>query len=181
MSETFKNLMVSHGQAIESLIEHDGEVTPEQEQLFATLMQKVDGLESFRCALDAEETRFDQNIKMLTAAKKRVSDRKAWVDQYIISNLQANGETEIAGEMIKLVLQNNPPSVVIEDQSLIPSGLMRLPAPPPPPAPEPDKKAIGEKLKAGEVVPGASLRRSVRVVAKANSILAAPKKKAITA
>lgn len=171
MSETFKSLMVSHGQAIESLIDNDGEMTPEHEELFKTLMQKVDGLESFRCALDAEETRFDSMIKMLTSAKKRLSERKAWLDQYVIMNLQANGETEISGEMIKLVLQNNPQSVVIDDVSQIPSGLMRMPAPPPPPMPEPDKKAIGEKLKAGEIVPGASLRRSVRLVTKPNSIL----------
>ncbi len=176
MSETFKALMVANGDAIRDLIENEGEITPAQEALFSTLMQKVDGLESFRLALDSEESRFDQMIKMLTTAKKRVAERKEWLDQYVITNLQANGEVEISGEMIRLVLQNNPASVVIENAALIPSGLMRMPAPQPPPAPEPDKKAIIEKLKAGEIVPGASLRRSVRLVAKANSILTKAKK-----
>ena len=178
MSETFKALMVAHGSVIQELVENDGEVTPEQEEVFKSLMTKVDGLESFRQALDGEETRFDMMIKMLSSAKKRVCDRKAWLDQYVIANLRANGVTEIAGEMIKLVIQANPPSVVIDSEALIPNGFMKIPEPVPPKA-APDKKAIGEMLKSGKEVPGARLVQGVRLVAKANSILV--KSKAVTA
>jgi hypothetical protein len=176
MSETFKSLMVAHGDVIRDLIENEGEITPEHEAILSKLMEKVDSLESFRQALDFEAQRFDSMIKMLNAAKKRAVDRLAWIDGYVITHLQASGETEVSGDITKLVLQNNPPSVVIEDQSQIPSGLMRMPAPPPPPMPEPDKKAIADKLKAGEAVPGASLRRSVRLVSKPNSILTKAKR-----
>lgn len=176
MSETFKALMIANGTMITELIESEGEVTPAQEEFFKSLMQKVDGLHSFRVALEGEAGRFDDMIDMLTAAKKRVEGRLSWLDQYVITNMQANGETEVAGEMVKFVLQNNPPSVVIEDANLIPNGFMRMPEPPPPPKPAPDKKAIGDALKSGKEVPGAVLRRSVKLVPKANSILVKSKK-----
>jgi uncharacterized protein YoxC len=63
------------------------------------------------------------------------------------------------GTTIKL--QANPPSVQITDETLLPDEVWRLPPAPPP---EPDKKAIAERLKAGEEVPGAALVQTTRVV-----------------
>ena len=54
-------------------------------------------------------------------------------------------------------VRKNPPSVVIEDEILIPAELMVTPDPPPK---RPNKVAIGAKLKAGEDVPGARLMQT---------------------
>lgn len=171
MAESFGALMASHGLMIETLVELEGEITPEIEQYFANLLAKVDGVDSFRSALDAEEGFVAKRIDRLQNIRERIQKKKIEFDQYIINSMQAAGKVEVAGELVKLVLQNNPPSVVIENEALIPNGFMRMPAPPPPPKASPDKKAIGDALKAGQEVPGATLRRSVRLVAKENSIL----------
>ena len=77
--------------------------------------------------------------------------------------MQRTGINKIDSPYLHIALRNNPPSVVVDDPTLIPERYMRQ-APPPPPMP--DKREIAAALKFGEKVPGAHLEVKQTVVIK---------------
>ena len=74
--------------------------------------------------------------------------------EYLLHNMQRTGISKIESPWFKIALRNNPPSVVVDDPSLIPARYMRQAEPPPP---APDKKEIKAAIEFGENVPGARL------------------------
>ena len=114
---------------------------------------------------DAHINMLDNAIKELTARKKGMQTRHDSLKDYLLVNMQNNGITEINAEnfVFSAKIQNNPPSVVIEDESLIPKDYMRISLPPPP---APDKVSIKSAIADGLNVPGASLQTTQRLVIK---------------
>ena len=95
-------------------------------------------------------------IKAKQAQLKAMQAREDSLREYLLRNMLDCEITEIKamdGSMTIKVKQN-PPSVLVEDESAIPWEYMRQAAPPPPAV---DKAAIKEALKAGISVPGARL------------------------
>lgn len=113
-------------------------------------------MDSFVDAIKAERDRLDKRLKI---AESRVGHIKAWLQ----INMMSCGISKIECPAFTVALQNNPPSVVIDAENLIPEGYMRLPEPPPM---VPNKKMIGEAIKAGMEVPGCHLAQSQRLVIK---------------
>lgn len=107
-------------------------------------------------ALDAE-------ISRLSARKKAADNRKKWLEDYLLTNMLATGTTEISHPAFTIKLQDNPPSVVVDDAALIPMEFMRQK---PAPAPEPDKSAIKDAFKSGNPVPGCRVESKQRLVIK---------------
>lgn len=91
--------------------------------------------------------------------RKAIENRADGLRRYLATCMEATGIDKIEGPGIKLSFRKST-AVMIDGADLIPAEYMRTPEPPPP---APDKKAIGDALKAGVVVPGASLehRRSL--------------------
>jgi hypothetical protein len=77
--------------------------------------------------------------------------------------MQATGVAEVATDEWAAKLAKKPPSVNIVDAAAIPPAYMRQPEAPPP---APDKKAIGDALKSGAIVPGAELVQGFRLAIK---------------
>lgn len=104
------------------------------------------------------------------AAAKRMNDRakstaaraEALLD-YARTAMQTTGVAEVATDEWAAKLAKKPPSVNITDMSAIPPAYMRQPEPPPA---APDKKAIGDALKSGAIVPGAELVQGFRLAIK---------------
>jgi hypothetical protein len=104
------------------------------------------------------------------AAAKRMNDRakataaraEALLD-YARTAMQTTGVAEVATDEWAAKLAKKPPSVNITDLSAIPPAYMRQPEPPPA---APDKKAIGDALKSGAIVPGAELVQGFRLAIK---------------
>jgi hypothetical protein len=104
------------------------------------------------------------------SAAKRMADRaKATAGRadalldYARNAMQATGVPEVATDEWAAKLAKKPPSVNIVDTAAIPPAYMRQPEPPPP---APDKKAIGDALKSGAIVPGAELVQGFRLAIK---------------
>ena len=103
-------------------------------------------------------------------AAKRMNDRakataaraEALLD-YARTAMQTTGVAEVATDEWAAKLAKKPPSVNIVDAAAIPPAYMRQPEPPPP---APDKKAIGDALKSGAIVPGAELVQGFRLAIK---------------
>jgi hypothetical protein len=114
---------------------------------------------------DANIKLLDGAITELTARKKAMQNRHDSLKDYLLVNMQANGITEISAPNFTFTakLQNNPVSVVIDDESLISDSYKIMP---PPPSLQISKTLIKEAIQAGEVVPGAHIESKQRVVIK---------------
>jgi hypothetical protein len=116
----------------------------------------IRNMESLPEAIKAEEKRLADRRK---AIEKRVDSIKNW----LFVSMQTAGITKIESPVFTVTLQNNPASVVIDDEALIPVNFMRVPEPPPP---APDKTLIKQAINDGLEVPGAHLQTSQRLVIK---------------
>lgn len=114
----------------------------------------IRNMESFVEAVKAEE---DRMVKRRKIAESRVGYIKEW----LFKNMIACDIKKIECPAFTIAIQNNPPAVVIDSESQIPSDYMRQPEPPPT---APDKKLIAQALKDGFEVPGCHLAQSQRLV-----------------
>lgn len=115
-----------------------------------------------------------RNVRAVSAAKREAAKqmlkqadsldgRADGIEKYLLTNMQRCGIRSIESPWFKIALQKNPGSVVIDDAIMLDSRFLRQQEAPPP---APDKKAIKEALQAGEVVAGAHLEQTERVVIK---------------
>lgn len=111
---------------------------------------------SFGTQMQAE---IDRMQARLTAYTKCTDAIKAW----LLKNMQACQISRIDCPAFSVSLRVNPPTVVIDAESLIPKEYMRTPVPNPP-VPAPDKKAIADAIKQGIEVTGCHLEQTQRLV-----------------
>lgn len=113
----------------------------------------IRNMESFTESMKAEETRMEERRK---AHEKRVASIKSW----LLQNMQLCGITKIECPAFAITVKNNPPSVVIDDEALIPDGYKKLPEPLPMTA---NKTMIATALKSGLDVAGCHLEQKQRI------------------
>lgn len=132
-----------------------------------------DTLESIEDAIEekVEKTAFlirnlEADVIAIKEEEKRLKDRRQALENkiqrmkdYLFEQLEKAGIDRVKRPLITVSIQNNPPSVRVVNEELIPSHFM-IPQPP-----KLDKKGILEKLKHGENVPGVELAqgRSLRI------------------
>ena len=115
--------------------------------------------------------KFIQNLRSSSAAmklaeekmhnrRKAVEKREQNIIDYLKLNMERCGITNINCDYFSLSIRNNPVSVVIDNQLMIPNGFMRQPEDTPL---EPDKKAIADAMKSGVDIPGAHLEVFTRL------------------
>lgn len=127
-----------------------------------------DTLESIEDAIEekVEKTAFlirnlEADVKAIKEEEKRLADRRKALEKkienikdYLREQLELAGIDKVKRPTITVSIQNNPPSVRVVNEELIPSHFM-IPQPP-----KLDKKGILEKLKHGENVPGVELQQT---------------------
>lgn len=113
---------------------------------------------SFADAINAEIVRLQSR---LSAEEKRVASIESW----LLQNMNACGIKKIECPAFTISVQDNPPSVEVIDESLIPAAFIRT-TEPKPPVTAPDKRAILAELKAGGNVPGCAIKQTNRLVIK---------------
>lgn len=103
-----------------------------------------------------------KEIKRLEQMQDAVNHKYDSIRNYLFSQLESTGLTEIKTSIATIKQQNNPPSVEIFDSSLIPAKYQTvIPA-----TFTISKKNIASDLKAGINIPGVSLKHSKRWVVK---------------
>jgi len=128
--------------------------------------------ESYPLELKAQNVAYaiknlEATAEAIKAAEKEMADRRKAIEkraanlrEYTKTCMEIAKVQKIECPHFALTIKNNPASVEIFEQALIPTSFMRQPEPPPP---APDKKAIAEAIKAGEEVPGALLSTGTRL------------------
>jgi hypothetical protein len=96
---------------------------------------------------------------------KAMQSRYDSLKDYLLVNMQASGTNEITEPNLRFSakLQNNPSSVVIDDESLVPPDYFVQPDTPPPAI---SKALIKQAITDGYVVAGAHLEQKQRLVIK---------------
>lgn len=111
------------------------------------IVKLIRTVEADEQALEAEEKRFN-------ARKKTEGNKKQFLKRYLEEMMQLTGKTKFKAGVFNISIQNNPPSVEVFDEALLPKQfLMEQP-------PKIDRAGIKELLKAGEEVPGAELKQT---------------------
>lgn len=108
--------------------------------------------------LEAEAVAIEEAKNRMGARGKAAANQAARLKAYLKAELERTGLKPKAPDLA-LRLQNNPPSVTIDDTALIPDDYRRTET-----VTTLLKAEIGTALKAGEVIPGARLVRSQRLV-----------------
>lgn len=131
-------------------LEASSEMLSIEEKAF-NIVKMTRNWESDAAGLDAE-------IKRLTEKKKAIENRVQGVRQYLQMQLESCGVSKLKTPLYSLSIQNNPPAVSIVEQELIPSSYLVIRY-------DIDKKAIGDALRGGAMIPGAKLTqgKSLRI------------------
>ena len=127
--QTFIDTLQSIDEAIEDKAENLAKVIKEMEATIATIANEVNRLQS---------------------KKQVVANRVSNLKTYLQGEMEKVNKTKIKGELFAVNIQNNPVSVRVTDETLIPVVFFVEQEP------KLDKKALKEELKHGEI-PGAEL------------------------
>lgn len=163
MNISLYSLASEYQQAAEKLADLDmpDEVIADTlEGLQFPIEQKAVNVAAFVRNLKASVSQIKEAESAMAARRKALENRAARVEQYLLDNMQRAGMSKIESPYFVLSVRDNPPSVCIDAEGLIPQEFMRQPEPPPP---APDKKAIAQAIKDGKDVPGAHLVTSKRL------------------
>lgn len=109
-------------------------------------------------SLEANVKVIDDEIKRLQTMKSTQQNNVKSLKLYIQDALEQVGLEKVQGELIKVAIQNNPPSVRLSEDFSNDNYLIEV-------APKIDKKAILDDLKQGKEIVGAEIvqGRSVRI------------------
>lgn len=133
------------------------------EGLAGDLEVKAQNVAAFARNLESVADSIKAAERQMADRRKALENRAAGIREYLKEQMQHTGIRKIESPWFTLSVQDNPPAVVIADETSVPAEFMRIPDPPPA---TPDKIAIAAILKSGGEVPGAFLTRSQRLVIK---------------
>lgn len=119
-----------------------------------TFEDKAENIAKLIRNLEADKKAFDEEEKRFKNKKQTADNRIKSLKLYLEDNMRLTGKTKFKTGVFSFAIQNNPPSVEVFDEALIPKQfLIAQPV-------KIDRAGIKELLKAGEEVPGAELKHS---------------------
>jgi hypothetical protein len=146
-----------------TVMEEQEEPTPEMETAIANALEshirKVDSFAQFLNHLDNQADFAAEEIKRLTARKRRLEMHRERLGAYALRIMDERGWESLEGETADIKIKRNPPAVQILDETAIPAEFVTVKQ-----QITVDKNAIKARIKAGREVPGAELTQTRKVV-----------------
>lgn len=109
----------------ENILEVQNELT--QGELAAILIDiedefnaKAENIAKVIAEFDNQEIALENEIKRLNERKKAVETRKSWLKDYLLINMKRIGKSSIKSDLFTIKIRNNPPSVVLRNENLVP-------------------------------------------------------------
>lgn len=143
------------------IVDEDGvvirDVWKELEELQGERVDKL--VDSMRVAAEMDENAkaISEEIARLTVRKKHFQERAAAIRQRVATSMAQADEKSVENNLARVTLVRTK-AVEVLDETELPLQYLRSKT-----IVEADKKAIAEKLKAGEEVPGAALKENLSV------------------
>lgn len=124
------------------------------EELNLALESKAKGITHFITNLTAFVDSAKEEEQRIALRRKAAENRISALKTYLLSAMTSAGRTEIEAGTFKIVIKNNPPSVCVDDESLLPARFfVTIPE-----SYQLDKKSLAAELKVNDI-PGAHLER----------------------
>lgn len=124
------------------------------EALQGEIEEKAENIAKLIKNLEADAKIIKEEEQRLAERRRAIEAKVERLKAYLQEQLEVAGLQKVKRPTITVAIQANPPSVEIADEKLISSEFM---------IPQPakiDKKAILERLKNGEIIPGCSLKQT---------------------
>lgn len=107
--------------------------------------------------LDSEAQQIDAQIKRLKARKDGMTRRADTLKNLMLDAMTSSGIKKVSDPLVTVYLRKST-ATIVDEMDILPKDLLRVKV-----ETSPDLIAIGKKLKAGEVVPGAHLEERQNV------------------
>jgi len=131
------------------------------EALGGELMDKYKNVAMYKQNLMATAKAKKDAAKSLNEQAKAIENKAMRLMDYLDENMKRNGITEIVCPYFTVKYRKNPPSVIIDDDSLLPSDMIVTKT-----TTAPDKIAIKKAIQAGGSVSGARIAQNETLVIK---------------
>lgn len=150
MAEAYQSLLEA--------IEEGQDFSVALEQLEDKIDTKVENIAKVIKTTDAQVKAIKDEEKRLAERRKALEANIERLKTYTSTTLQNAGLTKVKGSLLTVSLQNNKPSVVVDETEIADEWLIPQP-------PKVDKTRLYEALKEGQVIPGATLQstQSLRI------------------
>lgn len=107
--------------------------------------------------LDSEAQQIDAQIKRLKARKDSMKRRSETLKNLMLDAMTSTGLKKVSDPLVTVYLRKST-ATIVDEMDILPKDLIRVKV-----ETSPDLVAIGKKLKAGEVIPGAHLEERQNV------------------
>jgi len=139
-----------------------GEILPQMldklGELSATMEDKAVAVASYIKNLDAEREAIAQAKKNMAERESRLDRRADYLTQYLQSNMERCGITEIKSPLFVIKLKKCPVSTDIIDENIIPDDYKKTKE-----VVSIDRMKLKEEMLAGVIIPGAGLKTNYRL------------------
>lgn len=113
ISERYENILevqneLTQGELAAILIDIEDEFNAKAENIVKVIRE-----------LDSQKAALENEISRMDTLKKRVETRKAWLNEYLFSNMKRIGINNIPSDLFTIKIRNNPPSVVLRDENRV--------------------------------------------------------------
>ena len=123
-----------------------------QKEITTLIQEKTDNVVMYQHSLEDLVEAIEKRVADLNALKKTVNNRMAQYENYLISCLGNLGTEKVQGQFYEIKIPKPREKVAIADENLLPAQFLKTKT-----EVTISVKEIGDALKSGEVVPGASL------------------------
>lgn len=126
--------------------------------LSLSFQDKAVGVALYILNTEADSVAIQTELDRLKALQGKADKKADWLREYLKRNMELTGNVEIDGTKVRLKIKKNPPSVIVESESLVPETYKRTKT-----IIEIDKSAIKEAHKQGIGVAGTKVSQGTRL------------------
>jgi len=108
----------------------EGEISDEQKLLLDSLTeqgeQKIESIAMLIRELESEADALETESTRMANKCKAVESRAAWLKDYVKAEMRSLGTTGVDGKLLKIRVQNNPPSVNVVNEDVLPAAYVKV-------------------------------------------------------
>lgn len=141
-------------QNVLNLISEGEDLGDTLESLNDAIEDKVENIAKVIKSLDAEIAGYKTEETRLYNRRKSIERNISRLKEYTQHSMEITGKKKIKGQLFTVAIQNNPQSLKVIDEALIPSGFYE------PQEPKLNRRELLEELKLGHEVEGVEIQQT---------------------